>query len=111
MAVCIVLLLCLSSSLASPLGDYDEEAVFPTPADRQAGLALVFPQLGQSDAGPQLNRRERDGGSHHWRMVREEVDARMEDSGSSQDRIEDNALSRIREDHHSRASGSKHSRR
>jgi hypothetical protein len=46
-----------------------------------------------------------------WHMVGEEVDARMEDSGSSQGRIEDNALSRIREDHHRRASGSKHSRR
>ena len=46
-----------------------------------------------------------------WRMAGEEVDARMEDLGSSQGRIEGNPLSRIREDHHSRASGSKHSRR
>ena len=38
-----------------------------------------------------------------WRMAGEEVDARMEDLGSSQGRIEDNALSRIREDLHSRA--------
>ena len=65
MAACIVILLCLSSCLALPLGDYDEEAVFLTPANRQADLGLAFPQLGQSDAGPQLIRRERDGGSHH----------------------------------------------
>ena len=65
MAVYTVLLLSLSSCLASPLGDYDEEAVFLTPAHRQAGLSLAFPQLGQSDAGPELIRQERDGGSHH----------------------------------------------
>ena len=43
-----------------------------------------------------------------WRMAGEELDARMEDLGSSQGRIEGNPLSRIREDHHSRDSGSKH---
>jgi hypothetical protein len=65
MAVCIVLLLCLGSCLALPHGHYDEEAVFLIPADRQADLGLAFPQLGESFAGPELIRRERDGGSHH----------------------------------------------
>ena len=53
--------------------DYDEdlfreEAVFLSPADRQArqlpDLSLEFPQLDESFAGPDVQRRERDGGSH-----------------------------------------------
>ena len=46
-----------------------------------------------------------------WHMVEEEVDARMVGLGSSLGRIEDNAHNRIREDHPSRASGRKPSRR
>jgi hypothetical protein len=81
MAACIVLLLCLGSSMALPssrrqlaYGHYDdddifrEDAVFLSPADRQArqssGLDLEFPQLDESFAGPEFQRQERDGGSH-----------------------------------------------
>ena len=46
-----------------------------------------------------------------WRMVGEEVAARMVGLGSSLGRIEDNAHSRIREDQRSRALGRKPSRR
>ena len=46
-----------------------------------------------------------------WRMVGEEVDAKLVGLGSSLGRIVDNAHSRIREDHPSRALGRKPSRR
>ena len=80
MAACIVLLLCLGSSMALPsnrrqlaYGDYHddifrEDAVFLSPEDRQArqssGLDLEFPQIDESFAGPEFQRQERDGGSH-----------------------------------------------
>ena len=76
MAAGIILLMFLGSSLSIPssrrhltYGDEDlfrEEAAFLSPADRQMPdhQSLQFPQLGDSFAGPQVQRRKRDGGSH-----------------------------------------------
>ena len=80
MAAFIRLVLCLGTSFALPSNrqqlSYDyydddsfrEEAVFLTPADRQArhssDLSLEFPQRDESFAGPEVQRAERDGGSH-----------------------------------------------
>ena len=60
MALCYILLMCLSSSLSFPSRslDYSDEDLF------QADLSLQFPQLGDSFAGPEVQRTERDGGSH-----------------------------------------------
>ena len=70
-----LLILCLSSVSALPAkrqlayGDFTEEEVFLTPADREQiqenNFLLEFPQLEESLAGPELVRGERDGGSHH----------------------------------------------
>jgi len=80
MAAFIPLVFCLGTSFALPSNrqqlSYDyydddsfrEEAVFLTPADRQArhssDLSLEFPQLDESFSGPDVLRTERDGGSH-----------------------------------------------
>ena len=70
-----LLMLCVSISSGLPAkrqlayGDFTEEAVFLTPADREQSqennFLLEFPQLDESFAGPELVRGERDGGGHH----------------------------------------------
>jgi len=73
-----LLILCLSSVSSLPAkrqlayGDFTEEEVFLTPADREEiqenNFLFEFPQLEESFAGPDLVRGERDGGSHHHPM-------------------------------------------
>ena len=67
------------------------------PTGRQA-LVLLFLSLARVMLDLSLSDKRGMEDPIIWRMVGEEVGARMEDSGSSQGRIEDNALSRIRED-------------
>merc|ERR1711931_617219 len=74
-AMLSLLILSLSSVSALPAkrqlayGDFTEEEVFLTPADREQiqenNFLLEFPQLEESFAGPELVRGERDGGAHH----------------------------------------------
>ena len=73
-----LLILCLGSVSSLPAkrqlayGDFTEEEVFLTPADREEiqenNFLFEFPQLEESFAGPDLVRGERDGGSHHHPM-------------------------------------------